>query len=123
MRAHRRKLEITVAELFATTGLSIGMLSKIENGNTSPSVTTLQTLSHTLAVPLKSFFKDFEEQRAAIQTKAGAGAEMERDGARANQQCNLLGHIGSNSSGVIVEPCLVTLSTEYDVSQRSSTAA
>lgn len=86
LRAPRRKLEITVAALSATTGPAIGMLSKIENGNTSPSVTTLQTLSHTLAVPLKSFFKDFEEQRAAIHTKVGEGVETERDGTRANHQ-------------------------------------
>ena len=35
VRAFRRKQEITVAELSDLTGLSIGMLSKIENGNTS----------------------------------------------------------------------------------------
>ena len=40
VRAFRRQREITVADLSATTGLSIGMLSKIENGNTSPSLTT-----------------------------------------------------------------------------------
>jgi len=115
VRAYRRKQEITVAELSAATGLSIGMLSKIENGNTSPSLTTLQTLAHALAVPLTSFFKGFEEKRAAIHTKAGEGVEMERDGTRANHQYNLLGHIGSNSSGVIVEPYLITLSNESDV--------
>jgi transcriptional regulator with XRE-family HTH domain len=115
VRAHRRKQEITVAELAATTGLSIGMLSKIENGNTSPSLTTLQTLSHALAVPLTTFFKGFEEKRAAIHTKAGEGVEMERDGTRANHQYNLLGHIGSNSSGVIVEPYLITLSDKSDI--------
>ncbi len=32
---------MTVADLSNRTGLSIGMLSKIENGNTSPSLTTL----------------------------------------------------------------------------------
>jgi transcriptional regulator with XRE-family HTH domain len=115
VRAHRRKQEVTVAELAASTGLSIGMLSKIENGNTSPSLTTLQTLSHALAVPLTTFFKGFEENRVAIHTKAGEGVEMERDGTRANHQYNLLGHIGSNSSGVIVEPYLITLSDESDV--------
>ena len=57
VRAFRRKQEITVAELSATTGLSIGMLSKIENGNTSPSLTTLQTLANALAVPLTAFFR------------------------------------------------------------------
>lgn len=103
VRAFRRQQGITVAELAKTTGLSIGMLSKIENGHTSPSLTTLQTLSHALSVPLTSFFTRFEEQRPAVHVKAGTGIEMDRAGTRAGHQYNLLGHIGSNSSGVIVE--------------------
>lgn len=115
VRNHRRQQGITVAELSASTGISIGMLSKIENGNTSPSLTTLQTLANTLSVPLTTFFKGFEEQRLAVHTKAGEGVELEREGTRANHQYNLLGHIGANASGVIVEPYLITLSNEADV--------
>lgn len=115
VRAFRRKQEITVAELSATTGLSIGMLSKIENGNTSPSLTTLQMLANALSVPLTSFFRGFEETRMAVHTKAGEGVELEREGTRANHQYNLLGHIGANASGVIVEPYLITLSNEADI--------
>lgn len=97
VRAYRRKQEITVAELSATTGISIGMLSKIENGNTSPSLTTLQSLANALSVPLTAFFRSFEESRTAVHTKAGEGVELEREGTRANHQYNLLGHIGSNA--------------------------
>ena len=63
IKAFRRQQRITVAELSINTGLSIGMLSKIENGITSPSLTTLQTLSNALSVPLTSFFRRFEEKR------------------------------------------------------------
>lgn len=115
VRSHRRQQNITVAELSAASGLSIGMLSKIENGNTSPSLTTLHTLANALSVPLTTFFKGFEEQRQAVHTKAGEGVELEREGTRANHQYNLLGHIGANTSGVIVEPYLITLSNEADV--------
>ncbi len=115
VRAFRRKQEITVAELSTTTGLSIGMLSKIENGNTSPSLTTLQTLANALSVPLTAFFRGFEETRVAVHTKAGEGVELEREGTRANHQYQLLGHIGANASGVIVEPYLISLSDEADV--------
>jgi transcriptional regulator with XRE-family HTH domain len=106
---------MTVAELAAVTGLSIGMLSKIENGITSPSLTTLQSLANALSVPLTSFFRRFEEQRAAVHTKAGQGVEIERAGTRANHQYNLLGHIGANTSGVIVEPYLITLTASSDI--------
>jgi len=115
VRAHRRKQEITVADLSEATGLSIGMLSKIENGNTSPSLTTLQTLADALSVPITTFFRGFEETRSAVHTKSGEGVELEREGTRANHQYNLLGHIGANSSGVIVEPYMITLSAESDV--------
>ena len=115
VRSYRKQQEITVAELSGLTGISIGMLSKIENGNTSPSLTTLQTLANALSVPLTSFFRRFEETRQAVHTKAGEGVEIDRDGTRANHQYNLLGHIGSNASGVIVEPYLITLTEESDV--------
>jgi len=114
VRAFRRQQEITVAELAQITGLSIGMLSKIENGNTSPSLTTLQLLANALSVPLTSFFRRFEESRQAVHTKSGAGVTIDREGTRANHQYNLLGHIGSNASGVIVEPYLITLTAESD---------
>ncbi len=115
VRSYRRQQEITVAELAQMTGLSIGMLSKIENGNTSPSLTTLQTLANALSVPITSFFRRFEERRDAVHTKSGEGVEMDRAGTRAGHQYNLLGHIGSNASGVMVEPYLITLSDTSDV--------
>jgi transcriptional regulator with XRE-family HTH domain len=115
VRAHRRQQNITVAELAQLTGISIGMVSKIENGNTSPSLSTLQTLSNALGVTLTSFFRRFEESRSAIHTKAGEGVEMERAGTRAGHQYNLLGHLGSNASGVMVEPYLITLNEESDI--------
>ncbi|WP_333683303.1 helix-turn-helix domain-containing protein [Pontibaca methylaminivorans] len=114
VRAHRRQQKMTVFALAEATGLSIGMLSKIENGNTSPSLSTLQALSHALSVPMTAFLRGYEETRTAVLTKAGEGVETERRGARAGHQYNLLGHIGSNSSGVVVEPYLITLTEISD---------
>lgn len=114
VRTHRKQKGLTVADLAQMTGLSIGMLSKIENGNTSPSLSTLQTLSTALSVPLTIFFRRFEEARLAVHTPAGTGIEMEREGTRAGHQYNLLGHIGANASGVIVEPYLITLTDASD---------
>lgn len=115
VRGFRRQKDITVAELSALTGLSIGMLSKIENGITSPSLTTLQTLANALSVPLTSFFRGFEENRDVVHVKAGEAVEMERAGTRAGHQYNLLGHIGSNASGVMVEPYMITLNEQSDI--------
>jgi len=115
VRAFRRQQEITVAELATLTGLSIGMLSKIENGNTSPSLTTLQTLANALSMPLTAFFRRFEEKRSAVHTKGGEGVETDRAGTRAGHHYNLLGHIGANTSGVIVEPYMITLTEKSDI--------
>ncbi|MFD1881497.1 helix-turn-helix domain-containing protein [Paracoccus pacificus] len=115
VRAQRRRKGMTVAELAQAAGLSVGMLSKIENGITSPSLTTLHMLSQTLSAPLTSFFRLFEERREAQHVKAGEHLEIERRGTRAGHQYHLLGHIGANTSGVVVEPYLITLTTESDV--------
>ncbi|MDK1374036.1 MULTISPECIES: XRE family transcriptional regulator [unclassified Sinorhizobium] len=115
VRAFRKKLGITVADVAAATDISVGMLSKIENGNTSPSLTTLQTLSRALGVPITSFFRRFEEEHSAVFVKAGEGVDVERRGTRAGHQYNLLGHIGSNTAGVVVEPYLITLTEDSDV--------
>ncbi|MBA3325936.1 MAG: helix-turn-helix transcriptional regulator [Rhodobacteraceae bacterium] len=115
VRAFRRQQGLTVADLAGVTGLSIGMLSKIENGITSPSLTTLQILSHAFSTPITLFFRRFEERREVQHVKAGEHVEIERRGTRAGHQYNLLGHIGSNSSGVVVEPYLITLTEASDV--------
>lgn len=115
VRAFRKKLGITVADLAAMTNISLGMLSKIENGITSPSLTTLQALSRALGVPLTAFFRRFEEERSAVFVKSGEGVDVERRGTRAGHQYNLLGHIGSNTAGVTVEPYLISLSEDSDV--------
>ena len=80
VRAFRTKLGITGGDLAAATGLSLGMLSKIENGMTSPSLTTLQALSRALGVPVTAFFRRFEERRGAVFVKAGEGLAIERRG-------------------------------------------
>lgn len=114
VRECRLHQSMTVSELSKLTGLSTGMLSKIENGNTSPSLTTLQSLANALSVPLTVFFKKYEQQRTCIHTQSGEGIEVEGQGTRAGHQYKLLGHMGANDSGVIVEPYLITLSSRSD---------
>ncbi|MEO0829329.1 MAG: XRE family transcriptional regulator [Pseudomonadota bacterium] len=115
VRSYRHQQNLTVADLASKTGLSIGMLSKIENGNTSASLTTLQMIASALSVPITSLFRRYEEAREAVHVKSGAGVETERAGTRAGHQYNLLGHLGSNASGVIMEPYLISLTDKSDV--------
>ena len=113
VREFRKKLDMTVAELAKASGLSAGMLSKIENGMTSPSLATLQALSRALHVPVTSFFRKFEEEQDATYVRAGQGLAIERRGTRAGHQYQLLGHTVGKS--VAVEPYLITLTEQSDV--------
>jgi transcriptional regulator with XRE-family HTH domain len=113
VRRYRNQLELTVANLAGRAGLSSGMLSKIENGNISPSLATLRALSLALNVPVTSLFRQFEEQRDASFVRAGEGLSIERRGTRAGHQYRLLGH--SVHSEVSVEPYLITLTERSEV--------
>ena len=115
VRAFRHQRGMTVSDLASSTGLSAGMLSKIENGRISPSLTTLQGLASALNVPLSSLFTGFDDAREAVLTRSGSGVETKRAGTRAGHQYNLLGHLGHNTSGVVVEPYLITLAEQSDV--------
>jgi transcriptional regulator with XRE-family HTH domain len=52
IRAIRNRKKITIAQMCEETNLSKGFISNIENNNTSPSITTLQTIANFLGVPL-----------------------------------------------------------------------
>ena len=61
VRALRHQRRMTYAALSSASGLSIGMLSKIENGLISGSLTTLQSLAAALSVPVTTLFRGYED--------------------------------------------------------------
>ncbi len=73
-RAFRNQLGLTVARVAQLTGMSPGMLSKIENGNASPSLTTLHALSRTFRVPMTYFFQNYQDQHGCCYVKKAAGS-------------------------------------------------
>ena len=113
VRALREQLGMTISRLAKSADMSGGMLSKIENGSTSPSLSSLLALSHALHVPVTALFKRFEKNRKATFVKAGDGLEIERRGTRAGHQYMLLGHAPHNE--MTVEPYLITLQDSSDV--------
>lgn len=113
VRSCRRKHGMTIMALASSAGISSGMLSKIENGSISPSLNTLQALSSALGLPMTSLFRRFEEKGQATFVKAGEGVNVQRRGTRAGHQYKLLGY-ASGSSGLVVEPYLITLTEKSD---------
>lgn len=113
VRAFRTQLNMKVVELAKQASVSPGMLSKIENGLTSPSLATLKALSQALNVPVTAFFRKYEEERDVSFVRKGQGVRIERRGTRAGHQYLLLGHTVGKQ--VFVEPYLISLTEESDV--------
>jgi transcriptional regulator with XRE-family HTH domain len=112
VRKLRKSLDLTVSELGVASGISAGMLSKIENGSISPSLSTLSSLAKALNVPITGLFRETGEQRDCSFVRAGTGVRIERRGTKAGHLYDLLGH--SLGGDVIVEPYLITLKADAE---------
>src|SRR5258708_12566081 len=117
----RQALNITASEVAQAAGLSVAMLSKIENGQTAPSLATLQSLAAALNVPITALFMKFDQKRDATFVKSGTGLAIDPRGTRAGHRYELLGH--SVHAPIKIEPFLITLdetSDAYPVFQHPS---
>jgi transcriptional regulator with XRE-family HTH domain len=103
----RRRLGLTLQEVARRSGLSLGMISKIENAQTSPSLRTLARLSQALEIPVTTFFRGFEEERDASFVRAGEGIELVRQGTRHGHRYELLA--AAKGAQRRVQPFMVTL--------------
>jgi transcriptional regulator with XRE-family HTH domain len=110
VRANRKQSGLTVAELAQAANISPGMLSKIENGQISASLGTLQTLASALNIPMTLLFASFEQRRDCSYVKAGEGVIIRRRGTKVGHQYQLLGH--SIDGDLVVEPYLITLTDD-----------
>lgn len=110
IRRLRKSLDLTVAKLGAAGGITASMLSKIENGGISPSLSTLEALAKALNVPVSRLFTQSDERRDCSFVKAGQGVRIERRGTKAGHLYDLLGH--SLAGEISVEPYLITLSKD-----------
>lgn len=113
VREYRVQLGLSVAELARRMDLSKGMLSKIENAQVSPSLSTLARLAAVVSVPVTSFFRGFDDEREAVFVKAGHGATIVRRGSRVGHEYVLLGSMRGNFKRM--EPLLVTLDERSEV--------
>ncbi|WP_241665498.1 cupin domain-containing protein [Teichococcus oryzae] len=58
VRLLRQRMRLSIQELGRRTGLSIGMISQLERGLSTPSIRTLRLLSLALQVPVSFFFEE-----------------------------------------------------------------
>ena len=107
IRQIRRQNDLSVSDLAATAKISAGMLSKIENGQISPSLSSLNAIAAALGIPISALFTAFEERQDCSFTPAGQGVVIERRGTKVGHIYELLGQ--TLSGDLVVEPYLITL--------------
>jgi len=116
LRRLRQEFSMTLQDVAHSTGLSVAMVSKIENGQAAPSLSALKVFSRAFDVPISVFLKGDEEKRDASFVKAGEGVKVSRKGRHVGHEFWLLGHTANNRVSVI--PYLVTLTHDAEVFPR-----
>lgn len=107
IRQLRRERDLSVVDLGAAAGISSGMVSKIENGQISPSLSSISAIAGALNVPITALFSVFEESRDCTFVKKGKGVVIERRGTKVGHIYELLG--AGLRGEVVLEPYLITL--------------
>ncbi|WP_067532149.1 helix-turn-helix domain-containing protein [Nocardia crassostreae] len=107
VRALRMTSGLSVGDMAAKVGISKAMLSKIENAQTSCSLSTLARLAAGLDVPVTSLFRGADAAREAVFTPAGNSAVIVGRGTRVGHHYELLGALRGQHKRL--EPVLVTL--------------
>jgi len=102
LKGLRLKNGFSLRALAERSGLNINTLSLVENGKSSPSVSTLQQLAMALEVPIAAFFESEQVEKNIIFTRADRRPEETFGSTR-------MQNLGKNLSGNIVQPFIVTL--------------
>ena len=113
VRQYRVSAGLSVADMADRVGVSKAMLSKIENAQTSCSLTTLARLATGLQIPVTALFRGVDAEREAVFVPAGHGAEIVRRGTRVGHHYALLGTLRGALKRI--EPVLVTLTESSEV--------
>lgn len=98
----RAKRNFSLRQMAERSGLNINTLSMIENGKTSPSVSTLQRLSVALGVPITSFFESDPILKHVVFSKAEERSTTTFNNAH-------MQNLGKDLAGNCVQPFVVTL--------------
>lgn len=83
------------------------MISKIERGQVSASIATLDAIARAVGMPVANFFAATVERREVSFVRSGEGIAMERTGSTYGHSYMLIGRIALER--VEFESCLITL--------------
>ena len=107
VRGQRLRQGLTLQELSLASGVSTAMLSRIERGQVTASISTLDAIARALQVPLANLFADTAERSEISFVKAGGGVEVRRFGSRYGHAYKLIGKL--TLPHLSFEPYLITI--------------
>lgn len=107
LRELRIKNNLSIRALAEMSALNVNTLSLIENGKSSPSVSTLQLLAHSLKVPITAFFETNAPKKNIIFLKSGQRPHV-------SFSYGVLEDLGAGLSSEGAEPFVVTLEPHAD---------
>jgi transcriptional regulator with XRE-family HTH domain len=107
LRLLRAGAGLSIRALAEMSGLNVNTLSLIENGKTSPSVSTLQQLAGALGVPITEFFVTEAGDKKVVHQK-----DSERP--RALFEHGVMEDLGAGMTRFGAEPLIVTLEAGAD---------
>ncbi|WP_322069158.1 helix-turn-helix domain-containing protein [Paraburkholderia bannensis] len=113
LRELRLRHGLTIAQVADQAGISRGMLSKIENAQTSTGLDVLNRIAQTLGVSLSTLFRGFDVPQGGAQlVKKGAGMEVVRKGTKRGHTYHLLAY--DHGPRKAFEPFLITMDDEAE---------
>lgn len=105
IRKERNKYDLSLSELAKEIGVSVSLLSLVENGKATPSMTVLDKLCSFFSIHMASLFEQEEGNPKATLMKSDKQLEIRIDSARTRKF--LLPR-----SGVSIEPVLVVIEAD-----------
>jgi len=103
----RQARGLTIKALGELAQMSPGMISRIENGQVSPSLSSLTALAEALQTPLVSLFRHTAASTDVTFVKSGQGLQSQRESDNHQHDFSLLGY--HKRDDMRFEPVLVTL--------------
>ena len=96
VKRQREIAHISLRKLAELSGISSAMVSRIENGQVSPSLTTLEALASALSLSVITFFADCVQTSDVTHVKAGQGLPATRSFADHQHEFQILGRHRKN---------------------------
>ena len=113
IKEQRQRHGLTIAQVSEQASISRGMLSKIENGQTSAGMDTLARIARALGVSMSMLFSKYDVTASSAQhIKKGTGMEVVRRGTKSGHTYHLLAY--DQGPVKLFEPFLITMNDDSE---------